>query len=95
MALTLELEPHLERRLHEVAAHRGRTAEQYARMVLEVLMQAQLDPTQQGFPLYITATPEEWRREFHAWIDRHAGNSAPHIPLEALRREFLYEDRGL
>jgi hypothetical protein len=95
VALTLELEPSLERRLHEVAAHRGMTAAQYARMVLEVLMKAQLDPTQQGLPLYITATPEEWRREFHAWIDSHAGNSTPSIPLEALRREYIYEDRGL
>jgi hypothetical protein len=95
MALTLELEPLMEARLHEVAARRGMNAEKYARMVLEVLMRAQVDPTEQGLPFYITATPEEWRREFHAWIDSHSENSAPPIPLEALRRENLYEDRGL
>ncbi len=93
MALTLELEPPLEQRLHELAARRGMSAEQYARMVLEVLMRAQIDPTEQDLPFYITATPEEWRREFHAWIESLKSIGAPPIPDEALRRESLYEDR--
>ena len=95
MALTLELEPPLEQRLHEVAARRGMTVEQYARQVLEGLMTAQAELDRKDLPFYETATPEEWDREFDAFLASFDDVMVPEIPLEALRREYLYEDRGL
>jgi hypothetical protein len=95
MALTLELEPPLEQRLHEMAARRGLTAEQYARSVLEGLLTAQAEPDRNDLPFYDSATPEEWDREFDAFLATFEDVTAPEIPLETLRREYLYEDRGL
>jgi hypothetical protein len=36
---------------------------------------------------------DEWKRTFREWGEAHRGDT-PAIPLEALRRENLYEDRG-
>lgn len=95
MALTLELEPLLEGRLHEVAARRGMSVEQYVRMVLERVLAGRSDPEREDLPFYETATPEEWDREFNAFLATFEDVTTPEIPLEALRREYLYEDRGL
>jgi hypothetical protein len=38
-------------------------------------------------------TPEERRAAWQRFLDRAAANPVPHVPLEALRRENLYEDR--
>ena len=40
-------------------------------------------------------SPEEWTRELDAWGKRNAARNLPVLPNEALRRESLYEDRGL
>lgn len=39
-----------------------------------------------------TATAEEWIREFTKWADSHDPNT-PALPLEAVSRESIYEDR--
>jgi hypothetical protein len=38
---------------------------------------------------------EEWVREFDEMLASFDDIDAPEIPLEELRRERLYEDRGL
>ena len=43
-------------------------------------------------PLFESATEEEWRREFHAWVQSH-DRTAPIPSAESLRREAMYEDR--
>jgi hypothetical protein len=46
-------------------------------------------------PFHETATQEEWERAFDAWVESHRDLMAPVIPLDALRRENLYDDRGM
>jgi hypothetical protein len=38
-------------------------------------------------------TPEERKRGFHELVESFRDIEAPPIPLEALRRENLYDDR--
>ena len=49
-------------------------------------------PSKQA-PLCETLSPGEWKKMFHAWLDAHDPN-LPVLPDEALRREFIYEDRS-
>jgi hypothetical protein len=87
MTLILELTPELEQQLRQEAAQRGQALEEYA---LTRLQKPQ--PSTEDRPFYETATPEEWEREFRAWAASHDYITAPVIPMEALRRENLYED---
>jgi hypothetical protein len=43
-------------------------------------------------PFHETATAEEWVREFTKWADSHDPKT-PALPLEAVSRESIYEDR--
>jgi plasmid stability protein len=90
MALTINVPPEVEARLREEAAKRGQDAAEYAGALL----------TQMLGPGHLksfaeTATQEEWQRAFEAWVASHHDLTAPVISLEALRRENLYEDRGV
>ena len=88
--MTLQLTPELEEQVREQAAQQGREAEAYALSLLQgALTQSSEARTR---PFYETATQEEWEREFRAWAGSHTYNTAPIVPLEALRRENLYED---
>lgn len=83
MTLTLELTPEMERQLQQEAARRGQETQTYA---LSLLQSALPEPS------YETRTPEERNRVFLEWVGSHVDTSAPPIPLEALRRENMYED---
>ncbi|HWE37206.1 MAG TPA: hypothetical protein VG406_11625 [Isosphaeraceae bacterium] len=95
MTLNLELSPALEARLSEEAARRGISTEEYARTLLEGALGWPAATPEGGRPFYETATPEEWEREFDAMIEELGDETTPVIPMELLRREHLYEDRGL
>lgn len=43
-------------------------------------------------PFYDTATPEKWSKAFLEWANSH-DTKIPPLPLEALSRESIYEDR--
>ena len=43
-------------------------------------------------PFHETATPEEWSKAFLEWANSHDPNIPP-LPLEAMSRESIYEDR--
>jgi hypothetical protein len=90
MALTINIPAEVEARLREEAAKRGQDAGEYAGALLTQI----LGP---GQPKRFaeTATQEEWERAFEAWVASHQDLTAPVIPLKALRRENLYEDRGV
>jgi predicted DNA-binding protein len=88
MTLMIEMPPELESRLKAEAEKRGQDAAAYARTLLESL----LLPARER-PLY-EGSLEEWKRAFREWGEAHRTDT-PAIPLEALRRENLYEDRGL
>ncbi len=92
MNLTLELPPEMSDRLRDEADRHGLSVEDYARRLLqESLMTAVSEPPATARqPL----TDEEWEREVQAFEEECADIDAPEIPLEALRRENMYEDRG-
>ena len=90
--IALELDQETETLLREVASKRGLTAEQYAMMVLEVLIKTRTESSEQEIPFYLTATDEEWEKQLQDWIDEFDA-SVPTLPDEALRRENMYEDR--
>jgi hypothetical protein len=58
---------------------------------LDDLRAAQLNPEPQKPEL----SYEEWVRELHARGERNAGKNIPVLSSETLRRENMYEDRGL
>jgi hypothetical protein len=40
-------------------------------------------------------TPEDWVREFKTWTRSHAKDSLPLLSDVAIRRDFIYRERGL
>jgi hypothetical protein len=90
MTLTIDLPPHMEEQLVSEARKRGLAPTDYARRLIE----SQLPPTKpEEQSLWETLSTEAWIRAFQEWVDSHDYVTAPPIPLEALRRENLYEDR--
>jgi hypothetical protein len=88
MTLIIDVAPEVEGRLREEAARRGQDAGEYVSDLLSEMFR------ERPRPFYETASPEEWVRAFREWAASHK-STAPPIPLEALRRENMYEDRGL
>ncbi len=39
--------------------------------------------------------PEEWIRQFKAWVASHEGDNLPVLSDEAMSRESIYRERGL
>jgi len=90
MTLSLDLTPDLEVRLRRAAAKHGLDTSEYVRRLLE----DQLPPVDEPPPsLWETLTPEEWKREFHAWLDSHDPQKPP-LPPEAFERASFYGHRG-
>lgn len=57
---------------------------------VEVAIRAKQDRT--PVPFFESTTVEEWKLEFHAWIEGH-DRTTPVPSAESLRREALYDDR--
>lgn len=90
MTLTIELSLEATAHLRAEATRRNKSAEEYAREVLEREL-----PLNEPLPFWATATKEEWLRAFHEWVESHRDIQTPPLPDEALRRENMYEDRGI
>jgi hypothetical protein len=88
MTLMIDVSPELEIRLKAEAARLGQETGDYARGLLESILLHRPEDA-----LY-DASLDEWKRAFREWGRAHRTDTPP-IPLEALRRENLYEDRGL
>jgi hypothetical protein len=88
MTVEIDLTPELASRLTEEAARHGQEPSRYIEVLLEGLL-----PPLGTTPLY-KRDLDEWKRAFREWGEAHRRDTPP-IPLEALRRENLYEDRGL
>jgi hypothetical protein len=88
MTLTINVAPEVEDRLREEAARRGQEAGEYVSDLLSDMLR------DRPRPFYETASREEWVRAWREWAASHKSTAAP-IPDEALRRENMYEDRGL
>ena len=98
MALTIEA-PEVEEKLQQAAAKRGMNLEEYL-LQLVVSSLSNLDQiknpshkTTPKRPLFETASPAELNAALDRWSARHTDTLL--ISDEALRRENLYEDRGI
>ena len=86
MAITIDLPPELEARLRQEAERQHLPLEGYTLSVLKGCLSSA-----SGGPLSRTATPEEWKRITHAFLETH--REWPVLPDEAFSRESIYEGR--
>jgi hypothetical protein len=90
MSLVIDLDPDVESRLRREAERQGLEAGEYARRLIEHQLPSQ-QVTRQS--LWETLTPDEWKREFRAWIESHDPTKPP-LPPEAFERASFYGERG-
>lgn len=94
MTLVIDVAPEVERKLWVHARRHGVSVEEHARALIERSVAS--EPLPEEGPFHERATREEWHEAFHELVASLRGLvKAPVIPDEALRRENLYEDRGL
>ncbi|HET6381799.1 MAG TPA: hypothetical protein VFJ58_00270 [Armatimonadota bacterium] len=100
MSLSLK-SPTIEVRIRELAARSGVDPETYLEELVSVHLAEDTPegrrPTATGAskrPFYETTTAEEWKEALDRWAARFP-RDAPLLSDEALRRENMYEDRGL
>ncbi len=86
MTLTLELSPEREAALKAQAQVRGMTVEEW---LLELTKQPRPAVARS---LQEELTPEEWVRQFDAWVDGH-DRTTPPLSDDAISRENIYADR--
>jgi hypothetical protein len=84
----MPMKPERKAQLEAYAQQHGQSAAD----ALDDLLAAQLNPEPQG-PEQLSH--EEWVRKLRARGERNAGKNIPVLSNEALRRENMYEDRGL
>jgi hypothetical protein len=90
MTVTLDLPPNVEQAYLAAAQARGLPLEEIVR---EVVVAA--NPLGEDTNSYPKLSHEEWMRQFEAWGARNADKNLPILSNEDLRRENMYEDRGL
>jgi hypothetical protein len=86
MTLTLELSPEREAAFKAQARARGMSIEEW---LLELAKQAWPAAARS---LQDELTPEEWVRQFNAWVDGHGRATQP-LSDDAISRENIYSDR--
>ena len=84
MTVTLNLPPQVEQAYLAEAQARGLSLED---LVRDVLLARQPSPADNQL------SPDEWVREFEAWVKGHDGNTVV-LPDEAMERESIYGDHG-
>jgi hypothetical protein len=86
MTLTIELPPEKEAAFKAEAETRGLTVEQWLLQIAE----QHVRPA--GSIAHLQRTnPEEWARQFDAWVRSHDPNT-PVLSDEAMSRESIYPD---
>jgi hypothetical protein len=86
MTLTLKLSPEGEAALNAQAHARGMSVEEW---LLELAKRTR-PPVARS--LQDELTPEEWVRQFNAWVEGH-DRTTPPLSDEAISRESIYPDR--
>jgi hypothetical protein len=89
MSLTIQLPPGIETLLRKKAARKGLAAGDYVRTLIE---REVAPPQLPGKSPSRAAEQKVWRQAFRSWLRSHGHVAGPIVPLEALRRENLYED---
>jgi hypothetical protein len=89
MSLTILLSQEIEALLRKKAAKKGLAAGDYVRTLIE---REVAPPQLSGKSPSRAAKQKVWREAFRSWLGSHGHVAGPTVPLEALRRENLYED---
>jgi tryptophan synthase alpha subunit len=87
----------VEEKFRQMAARRGLTPIELARALVEREALASADARETGATVLMPAPvliPEEKAAAFLEWASRHR-TDIPVVPMEAMLRDNLYEDRGL
>jgi hypothetical protein len=84
MTVTVNLPPDVEQAYLAEAQSKGLSLDELVRNLLL---------SQQPSPPAPELSPEEWIREFRAWVASHAGNTVV-LPDAAMERESIYGDHG-
>ena len=84
MTVRLNLPPQVEQAYLAEAHARGLSLEE---LVRDVLLARQPPPETNQL------SPDDWVREFEAWVQSHAGNTLV-LPDAAMERESIYGDHG-
>ena len=87
MTVTIELKPEVEARVAALAAARGVSVEEYIETFLEGLTAVDEEPPD------VSATPEQWARDFEDWLDGLDETGAPPLDDSALSRASIYRER--
>ncbi len=92
MSVMLNLPPERVARLIAAAQAKGLSTDALVREALDGILAGA--PAPPGLPrsLQDEWTPEEWVRQFDAWVDSH-DRTTPLLSNEAISREGIYPDR--
>jgi len=85
MTVTLNLPPQVEQAYLAEAHAKGLSLDDL--VLQDVLLARQPSAPANQLP------PDEWIREFKAWVESHAGNTVV-LPDAAMERESIYGDHG-
>jgi hypothetical protein len=89
MTATFDLPPRVEQAYRDMATAKGVPVED---LVRDAVIASQ--PT--AFLDAMTPEdPDEWVREFRAWVASNDEDDLPLLSDEAISREFIYRERGL
>jgi hypothetical protein len=92
MTITLPLQPQEEAKLIAAAQAKGLSTEALVREALDRILAEAPAPAGRAWSLQDELTPEEWVREFDAWVNSH-DRTTPLLSDEAISRESIYPDR--
>ena len=92
MTITLPLQPQEEARLIAAARAKGLSTDALVREALDRILAETVEPSGQPRSLQDELTPEEWVRQFDAWVDSH-DRTTPLLSDEAISRDSIYPDR--
>ena len=92
MTVTLNLPPEKEARLVAAAQAKGLSTDALVREALDRILSESPGPGALPRSLQDELTPEEWVRQFDAWVDSH-DRTTPLLSDEAISRENIYPDR--
>jgi hypothetical protein len=93
MTVTIELPPEIEAGLLAQAEAEGLGVSEYLQHLVREQVASKIRGSAPSRPAY-ELPPEEWVREFKAWVDSHRGNTVV-LPDEAMERESIYNDCGV
>jgi len=92
MTVMLDLPPEKEARLVAAAQAKGLSTDALVREALDRILADAIAPAGLPRSLQDELTPEEWVRQFDAWVESH-DRTTPLLSDEAISRESIYPDR--